>query len=151
MSFTVSHEEITIELFNEVLPLLEIHRDEITAFKDIPLNVNIEKYIQMQKLGMAKAFFARDENNKIIGYVVYFVNNNMHYNDYKYAVQDILYVEQSKRGLGVAMKLLRFAEQELIDLSVNVITQHVKIFKDFVSTSQKSSEVTALMTKWSIS
>jgi L-amino acid N-acyltransferase YncA len=134
---SVQEETLTLSLANELMPLLELHRQEISAYKDMKLNVNVEKYIQMNNIGMYKIFVARSEG-KLVGYLAYFIAPNMHYSDYVYATQDVIYVDKSSRGAMVGLKLLNEAEKELIKLGVNVATQHVKVKHDISPLMEKA-------------
>jgi GNAT superfamily N-acetyltransferase len=127
----ISSEVVTKELIDEMLPMLEEHRKELTAYKDIKLNVDYERYIGAYNIGMFRVFVARDENNSIVGYVAYFINNNAHYSDYVYAIQDVLYVDKSRRGGVIGAKLLKYADNALKnEHNVSVVTQHTKVFHD---------------------
>lgn len=128
----VGEVEVTHELIDEMIPLLEAHRQELTAFKDIELHVATQKYVDLYKLGCLKCFIIRDEANSIVAYLAYFINQNLHYYDYTYAVQDVLYVRPDRRGAMLGYKIIKHADKVLKDkYNVSVVVQHVKIKHDF--------------------
>lgn len=131
MGNVIREEVVTTALIDELLPLLEVHREEISAFKDMPLNPMTENYVTLYNMYMYKVYVARDEDNAIIGYAGYFVHPNYHYQDYIYATQDVVYVEKSKRGFMLGTRLLNYADEQLKEFGVAVVTHHVKVKQDF--------------------
>lgn len=129
--YTMQEEVVTPELFDEIMPLLEEHRQELSAFDDMALNPSVQKYVLLTSMGMFRFFSARDDNNKLIAYLAYFIHPNMHYSDYTYAVQDVFYTVSTVRGSLIGMRLIAFADDRLKEAGVNVVTQHVKVAKDF--------------------
>ena len=126
----IAEEEVTNDLIIEMLPLLEEHRIEISAFKDMELNPNIKLYLELAKIKMYMVYVARD-TGRIVGYAGYFINPNFHYQAYTYATQDVVYVEKSRRGVMLGSKLLNYADNELQKIGVDVVTHHVKVKQDF--------------------
>lgn len=123
---------ISEKFITEVMwPLLERHYKEVSAFPDIPLKPDIEKYLKMQELGTLRCFVVYDEDGELIGYQVFFVNQNLHYSGSKQAIQDILYLEKSKRGLGTGKIFIEWCDQELKKERVEVVYQHVKTYLNF--------------------
>lgn len=131
MSYNLNEEAVIADLINEMLPLLEEHRQEISAFKDMALNPMTEKYVALYNMGMYKVYVARDLDNNIIAYAGYFVHPNAHYQDYLYAIQDVVYVQRSRRGAMMGTRLLNYADQQLLAFGVDVVTHHVKVKQDF--------------------
>ena len=131
MNYSLKEEEVTISLINEMLPLLEEHRLEISAFTDMRLNPCVEQYVTLYAMGMYKVYVARDNTNKIIAYAGYFVQPNFHYQDYTYATQDVVYVQKTRRGAMMGSRLLGFADEQLQLFGVDVVTHHVKVKQDF--------------------
>lgn len=115
-------------LTKQLWPLLELHYKEIAAFQDIPLKPDFEKYLTMEKTGSLRCFVARDEESEmaIIGYAVFFVNQNLHYSTSKQAIQDVLYLEKSKRGIGVGKIFVDWCDGELRKEGVQAVYHHVK-------------------------
>ena len=125
-------EDLTDILIDEITPLLELHRQEISAFPDMVLNIDWDKYYQLQKLKKLHVFTSRDkETNELLGYLVYICDKNSHYQDYIYALQDVFYVKKELRGRFMGVKLLKFSENNLKRLGVAAIMQHMKVDHPF--------------------
>lgn len=116
-------------LFAEMKPLLEKHYHEISHFKDIEFDPDWEQYALNEINGNLRAFTARDENKKLIGYSIYFVRNNLHYRKSKQAVQDVLYIDPDHRGTGG--KFILWCDEQLRSENVQVVYHHVKVAHDF--------------------
>lgn len=117
-------------LIEEIKPLLDLHWNEISHYPDIPLDPDYEKYIEIEKTGTLRCFTVRLDN-KLIGYVIYFVCENLHYKSSLQAVQDILFIQPDQRGILLGMKLLKFANDELRNEGVQVDYQHIKAKHNF--------------------
>lgn len=122
-------EQLTLELLNEAFPLLEKHYAEVAHYKDIPLDPDFERYLQVDKSGNIRAFTARDDLGVLIGYAVYFIHQNMHYRSSKQAVQDVIYIDPARRGFGA--KFISWCDAELLADGVQVVYQHIKAAHDF--------------------
>ncbi len=118
--------------FPEALPLLQKHKDEISHFKDIPLDVDLDRYRKIEDAGALRIFTARLDRGpadelKLIGYAVFIVGANAHYKSSIQADQDVLYVDPEQRISRVAIELLKFTEDELRRDGVQVVHHHVKV------------------------
>lgn len=119
------------DMLEELKPLLEEHYLEIAMYKDqIKLNPDYDTYAKLQEQGVLKIFTARD-SDKLVGYSIYFLKTNLHYSDHLYAINDIVYVDKEYRGRVLAFDMLAFAEDQLADQGVSVITMHMKTFAAF--------------------
>lgn len=125
----LQRELATPALCEELLPLLEAHYQEIAHFKDIKLEPDFEQYIRVEEAGSLRVFTARDEDNALFGYAIYFVRANIHYKSSVQAVQDILYVHPQYRGIGA--KLIAHADRELAKEGVQAVYHHVKSEHNF--------------------
>ena len=121
-------EKITKELFEESLPLLKRHYEEIAQFKDIPLEVDINQYVLLDEAKITRLFTAR-KNGALVGYANYFVRKHPHFNSSVQALSDVLYIDSSYRGFG--MSFLRFCEVELTKEGVEQVYQSVNPEHDF--------------------
>lgn len=121
------HTERFDDVIEEVLPMLRRHYEEIAWKKDkIEFNPDFDRYRQLEAADMLRIYVAR-EDGAIIGYAVFCVSQDLHYQDIKKAQNDIFYVEPSRRGAMIGQKLLRdYAEGELRREGVQVITLHIK-------------------------
>ncbi len=115
-----------VDVIEEALPLLRQHWEEISAYKDIPLNPNIDRYVELDGAGNLRIFTAR-VNGKLVGYGVFFLAYNAHYKDSLQAVNDILYVHPDYRNSMVGLRLLRYCEASLREENVQLISYHCKV------------------------
>lgn len=112
--------------FEEALPLLQDHYEEIAWNKDkIPLAVDVEAYRKMEAAGILVPFSLRTHDEEMIAYAVYFVRTNPHYARTLFAMNDVVYMKPEYRG-GVGSRFLEKCERELKELGVQVITYHIK-------------------------
>lgn len=114
------------ELLDEARPLFEAHYHEIAHYQDIPLDINEEAYRQCEELGLLRCFTAR-YNGELVGYCVFMVRPNLRYSSSIQAVQDILFIDKTKRGALFGKRLLEFCEQRLKGEGVQVVYQHAKV------------------------
>lgn len=124
-----SEEIITEELLEEVKPLLYKHWEEISHYKDIPLDPDYTAYLFLQKTGAIKSYSVRENDGKLIGYAVYFLRHHVHYKKTLYAIQDIVFIDPERRGSGLF--LIKFCDEELKKIGVNIVMHHIKIKHDW--------------------
>lgn len=114
------------ELFEELLPLAELHYKEIAwRQSQIPLAINYPRYCTLNDTGVLLCFTAR-EGQKLLAYSLFFVTPHMHYLNTTWAVNDIVFVHPSVRNKGVGTHLVRYCETELRSLGAQVIVWHIK-------------------------
>lgn len=119
------------ECLEEMKPFLKLHWEEVALYKDkILLNPDYNKYYELEKIGILRISTARDEG-KLVGYFISMIQPHIHYQDHLYAVNDILYLDESYRGADVAIGLFQFAEEDLKDLGVSVLIIAMKTAKPF--------------------
>lgn len=116
------------EIWKEIYPLFEKHWDEISHFKDIPLEPDYDLYVKMDGLGMVRVYTAR-ENGVLIGYSVYLIRPNLHYKSSLQANQDVIYIRPERRGFG--SKFIAWCDEKLREEKVQIVTHHVKEAHDF--------------------
>lgn len=126
-----SREIVCPDFFAELMPLLDKHYLEIAHFKDIQLKPNFTRYIDLEKAGVFRMYTARDELQKLVGYAAYFMNFNLHYSDSLQAVQDVIYVEPSKRGYGMGKEFIAWCDEQLRHEKVQAVYHHVKAKHSF--------------------
>lgn len=114
----------------DIAPLLEKHWNEISHYPDILLDPDYDKYLEIEKAGILRCFTARDEN-KLIGYVIYFVSTNPHCKSSIQAIQDLLFIQPDNRGIFLGTKLLKFANIELGKEGVQVEYQNINAKHNF--------------------
>jgi len=118
--------ELAQDVFEEMIPLLKKHWEEIAHFKDIPLNPDVELYYQMEDAGTLRVYTARTEEGKLVGYCVFFLRNNLHYRSSFQALQDVLFIDPDHRGMFGA-KFILWCEGQLEYEGVQVVFQHIKV------------------------
>ncbi len=114
------------DVIEEATPLLEKHWKEIALNRDkVPLNPDHDKYRSLEDMDLLKIYTARSKG-VLKGYFVVLVSPHLHYKDTIYAMNDLIYVDPSKRGGIIAYRLIQFAEQELKAEGVDVLVINMK-------------------------
>ena len=123
ISFDIERLEILRE---ELEPLLKIHWEEIALNKDkIPLDVDWESYLSLEKTGSLLTITAR-QNQELIGYAIWFIRKHLHYKQTSWAYNDVIYLKKEHRLIGTGGQLVRICEQVLTEMGVEKIQWHVK-------------------------
>jgi hypothetical protein len=132
MNVYFAREPMTMDLWDEALPLLHQHWVEIAHYTDIPLEPDIEKYMAMAKAGTLRVYTARDRDDEelLVGYALFFVANNAHYKSSVQAVQDVIYVDTHARGLTGA-RFIKYCDMRLALEGIQVVYHHVKAAHNF--------------------
>lgn len=127
--YTFAVEPLSPDLFDETLPLLMAHWEEIAHFKDIPLKPDQAAYEAIAAAGNLRVYTVRESGPiaRLIGYAVFFLRRNMHYSTSLQAVQDILYLDPSARGKLVGLRFIKYCDEELRKEGVQVAMHHVKV------------------------
>jgi GNAT superfamily N-acetyltransferase len=119
---TFQRESVSEVVAEEVAPLLSAHWREIAHYQDIELDPDWEFY---RTAPFLRLFTARDEGT-LVGYAVFMVARNKHYQASLQAVQDVLFVLPEYRGCTVGYRLIKFSDAQLKAEGVQVVYQHVK-------------------------
>jgi GNAT superfamily N-acetyltransferase len=109
--------------------LTKKHYLEIAHYQDIPLDLDHEAYLALERNGNLRVFTARDEDGALVGYAIFFLRMTMHYKSSLQAVQDILYIDKEHRGFG--KKFIEWCDCALAGERVQVVYHHVKCAHDF--------------------
>lgn len=113
-------------LIDETAPLVEAHYREIAWRQDvIPLDPDYDRYAAGDTTGAIRIYTAR-QDGELIGYAVFIVNPHLHYKTTLWAMNDVLYVAEGRRGYRAGSKLLRYAEADLRANGVKVMGLHIK-------------------------
>jgi GNAT superfamily N-acetyltransferase len=116
----------TLDKINEAYELLELHREELTTHKDIMiLNPDIEKYQRLQDVGVLHALGLYD-GDKIVGYSVNLLTNNMHYADLVYLQNDVLFIHPDYRKGRYGILLIKETELLALKLGAKMMLFHGK-------------------------
>jgi len=125
MRFEFAQEKFR-DCYQEMVPLLEKNWAEVSHYLDIPLDVNVQGYQMLDESNRLCLFTAREPGTKhLIGYCVFFVNRNIHYNGSLQATQDVIYIDPKRRGFG--MQFIKACDFALKNIGVQVVYQHVKV------------------------
>lgn len=127
-----AREPYSDSLIKEMLPLWQIHHDEIPGYKDIPLDPDLLMYEQVDRAGLLRIFTVRVETSgKLIGYQVLFVMRHPHSRNSLQATQDIIFLSKEfRKGLN-GYKFLKYCSDKLIEDGVQAIFQHISAAHDF--------------------
>ena len=93
-------EPFTREVFEELLPLFQLHQLEVAPFKDIPLDPNVDQYVAMEDAGIIRLYTARDSTGECVGYSLFTLLHHPHYRTSLQALQDIVFIRKDRRGFG---------------------------------------------------
>ena len=111
--------------------LIELHWSEIALNQDnIKLNPDWSAYHSLEEQGKLKIFTARN-GDRLVGYFVVIVGNNIHYKDHLFATNDIIYMHKDYRKGFAGIRLIKFAERHLKEDGVSVLTINTKIHQPF--------------------
>ena len=123
--------ENILHIIEEVQDLINSHWEEIARNKElIKLNPDWDKYGRLQEQGNFLCFTARDDN-KLIGYAWFFVDNHLHYKDNLFAQNDIFFISKDHRGKMTGIRLLKYCEDFLRDIGVDILHMRVKLINNF--------------------
>lgn len=112
-------------LWDEAMPLMLSHYEEVAHYQDIALSPDIITYERLDQMGVLKVYTARVEG-RLVGYACFMVKTNPHYSESLQAVQDVLFVLPEYRASRIGIGLIKHCDAELRQLGVQVVYQHVK-------------------------
>lgn len=116
------------DVADDIKPLLEEHYDEIAKYKDIPLAPDWTAYRELCRAGIVKIFTCR-QDDRLIGYGIYFIKPHLHYITCLVAQQDILFITKGYRGTG--FRFINWCDEQLKALGVQMTVHHVKASHNF--------------------
>jgi len=114
------------ELFREIMPILERHKEEIAHYPDIELDPDWNFYSRAQEFGSLRVFTMRDQHQALVGYNIFLVSLNCHYKSSKQAKNDILYLLPELRRGRRGLEFINWCDGELKKEGVQVVYHHVK-------------------------
>ena len=133
MTFTtkIGTELLTIELQEELAPLVWAHHREIGDKDSGEVDVAWGIYTQMQEVKGYEFIVAR-EDDAVVGYCGFLIMPDLHHQTQILAVCDLLYVVPDFRpGAKVLTAMLEYSEEMLAKRGVNMVVQTVKDAKNF--------------------
>ena len=117
------------ECFDDISRLFQDHYSEISLLKDYDLRPDYSKYFAIHQQDNLKVILCKDEQ-KIIGYIIFFIGKHLHYIDCLLASEDIYYLKPEYRKGRIGIKMFKFAEQYLKSIGVNMIRYGTKVHFD---------------------
>jgi hypothetical protein len=109
--------------------LLDLHYEEISLIKEFPLKPQWDIYEKMDEAGKVKVILCKEED-EIIGYIVFFISNHLHYADCLIAQEDIYFLKKEYRTGRVGLKMFKFAEEYLKSINVDMVKYSTKVHAD---------------------
>jgi hypothetical protein len=144
---TFARESFNVELIAEIKPLNEAHYQEIETFQDIQVNPDWPLYANAEGVGILRLFTARDEQQHLCGYAVFFVRAHPHCRGSIQATQDCLFLAPGMRKGWDGLRFIKWCDRQLRDEGVAVVYHHVKLCKDFGSALRRMG-YSAIETVW---
>jgi len=117
------------EVWDEALPIMREHYEEVAKYKDIPLDPNFEAYRHAEENGFFAAFTVR-ENEVLVGYNSFLIGPSLHYKGSVQASQDVIYLDPKFRGRMLGLRFMNWCDGVLATMGVQVVYQHVKITRE---------------------
>ena len=116
---------------DQIQILIKRHYAELTLDKDVmKLAPDWDRYNELNSLGKLSIVCAYDDE-KIVGYSVFFLNEHIHYKNNIIANNDVLFLSPEYRLGMTGIKLIKYSEMILQQLGVSKVIWHVKQAKDF--------------------
>jgi GNAT superfamily N-acetyltransferase len=116
------------DVYDELLPLLHEHYDEISLHKHrgYDLKPNVTLYKAMQDADQLTMMIGRLDG-KIVAYFVVFVRPSIHYGECLEGVGDIFFCKPDRRGAMIGLQLFEATENELKRRGVHLFMAGEKI------------------------
>lgn len=97
--------------WEEAQELIALHADELSTNKKLmKLNPDKEKYLAFEKGGHIFSLFVYDDD-KLVGYSVNALVNNLHYRELRMAQSDILFLHPDYRNERIGLTLIQKTEE----------------------------------------
>lgn len=112
------------------MTVVQAHYDEIAQFKQVQkLDPDFEAYDRAEQAGKLWVMTAR-EGVKLVGYIVMFLTNDMHYRKLLKATEDIHFIlPEHRKGLA-GYRMLSLTKQAMAQRGVHTITFRTKAGAD---------------------
>jgi hypothetical protein len=115
----------------QAIELFKKHYEEIGERQDvIKLDPDIVRYKQMYKNGSMEIHTVRD-NDKLIGYSIWFISNHIHYQKSVTASSDVVYIVPDYRKGILGYKFIKWTTEKIKERNPQRIIFHIKPFLDF--------------------
>lgn len=127
-------EENFKDVVKELKPMLVKHWEELANNKEVrPLDVDYNKYIELNEHGCFRLFTVRNDEDKLVGYASFFINFNLHYQTWLFASVDVYYIDPDYRNAGVGSQFITEMESWLKSMKVRSVTMMDKLHKSHES------------------
>lgn len=123
-------EPISDALIAEMIPLWEMHYQELHDQFYGPLNPNVEVYKKMSESDSLRIFTVR-EQAWLYGYQIFFVGTHPHSQQSTEATQDILYMHPITRKGMAGIQFLKWCCDYLKNEGVDVMHQRISAKNNF--------------------
>ena len=127
------------ENLEEMKEIAELHYKESCPYDDIPLNVNWERLLQMERFKILR-FYSMKKENKLIGYAMFTVAPSIEYSDSLTGSMSNIFIHPDHRGTGG--KFITWCDEQLKKLGVQVVYHHVKAKNDYGNLLKRLGYVT---------
>lgn len=109
--------------------LFEAHWSEISDHKHLKiLKPDYEMYRLMEEDGEIRIFTVREDEGKLVGYFVTFIQSHIHYEDCIYAMNDILYLHPDHRGGTTGYRMIKEALRDIKEnTDADILCIHMKV------------------------
>jgi hypothetical protein len=124
--------ESAAALFEEIIPLVRKHYDEINVSMGEPLDPDFDQYRLQDEYGYLRVYTARDSNlpnRELIGYAVFCLRPHLHSKTSIQAIADLLYIDPERRGFGPSF--VRWCDEQLKMDGAKVVYHSVTPFCDY--------------------
>lgn len=115
--------------YKKLTDLLNEHYKEVSLLTEYKLKPDWNIYLNLDRQGKVKVVLCED-NDKIIGYIVFFITQHLHYVDCLVASEDIYYLKPEYRKGRIGIKMFKFAEEYLKSININMIKYSTKTHLD---------------------
>jgi GNAT superfamily N-acetyltransferase len=107
--------------------IVKDHWAEVATNKNIrKLNIDVEKYTQLNELGFLKVFSAWSDDN-LVGYATYSIAPHLRYKNVLYAISDVYYLDPNYRGNGAGTEFFTAIDTWLKGLGVQIVEVQEKV------------------------
>ena len=130
--------EKIVDIIPELKSIVGLHWSEIGAFDrdNVPLDVDWDKYVAMEEVGVVKMLTVRSDGC-LIGYYIAFVTFHPHYKQTLFADCDIMFLLPSYRKGFTGYKLIKKAEEYLFSIGVQINILSTKANKDLAKLTER--------------
>ena len=121
------------DIVMELSEIFDANWEETGHYQDkLNLNPDYDKYAILDENGLLHVVTTRD-GEKLVGYFISLVTTHLHYKDTLHAMNDMLYLIKDYRKGRIAINMFKYAEKDLQERGVKVLTLSMKTMQPFDS------------------